>query len=160
MTLVVLGLQKFRKTSTFELLFLIGTLSTAYSRLVEIPQMFTWIPNYVFLTSFVSQAIFTTLSDFFTTIPIFGRLNTLIPDGFESTGANILNSLITLAGSISLVGTKTELQYFGVVNGYYGRLKTPLMINLAASVFVGFICPLFLIKRSTAAKKVIKKAKK
>ena len=136
-----------------------GILATGYAKLIEIPQMFTTIPLYVFLASFFSQSIFASISDFFTTIPIFGRLNTLIPDGFESTGATIVESLIALSGSISLYGTKKELEYYGVVNGYYDRLRNPLVVNAALCVLISYFCPLFLVDLRKKGKKSGKEVK-
>ena len=145
--IVIIKLRNFRQTSSFEFLFLVGTLSTAYTRVTEIPQIFTSIPVPAFIAAFSLQAVFSTFSQLFTTIPLFGRFNTLIPDGFESTGANIMNSLIEISGSLSLYGTKKELEYFGVVNGYYSRVKGPLALNLAISIITCFICPFFLMGR-------------
>ena len=145
--LVVLQLKKLTQVLRFEIIFLLGTLAIGYSRLVEMPQMFPGLPIYVVLASITFQAVFMSLADLFTTIPLFGRFNTLIPAGFESTGANIMNSLIGLGGPLSLYGTKKELQYFRVVNGYYGRLKQPLALNLMVSVIICFVCPLFLTGR-------------
>ena len=143
-TFVVIVLQKVPRNSSFEKLFLAGILATGYARLIEIPQMFPSIPLYLFFASFFSQSIFACISDLFTTIPIFGRLNTLVPDGFESTGATVVESLIAASGAVSLFGTKKELEYFGVVNGYYERLKAPLVVNAALCVLISYVCPLFL----------------
>ena len=143
--IAVLQLRRLTKFIRFELLFLIGTLSTAYSRLIEVPQIFSSIPTYAFMTSYTLQALLNSAAELFTTIPLFGRFNTLIPDGFESTGANIMKSLIEVGKTVSVYGTKKELDYFGVVNGYYSRVKAPMIVNLAISVITCFVCPFFLI---------------
>ena len=141
----VFKLSKFRKASSFQVLFLAGILSFGWSQLVEIPLIFTNIPVLLFLVCYFLVVILSFISELFTTTSLFGRFNALIPDGFESTGANILNSLVDLAGALSLYGTKRELDYYGVVNGYYSRIKGPLIINFALSIITCFICPFFLL---------------
>ena len=138
-------LSKFRKTARFQLLFLVGILSFGWSQLFEIPLILTNIPVAFFLVCYFLVTILQFVSAFFTTTSLFGRFNALIPDGFESTGANILNSLIEVANALSLYVGKKELEYFGVVNGYYSRIKGPLAINLALAIITCFLCPLFLM---------------
>ena len=155
-TAVVLSLQGFRETSTFRMLLLMGTFSLALGRLTHIPMSYPELPLNTFLIFYVLNAMFNQLSGIFTVIPIFGRLNTLLPKGFESTGANILNSILTLASSASVLMGKKELIAFGVVNGYYDRVNWPMAINYGYTVIICWLCPIFL--RST--KEIMKKKKK
>ena len=155
-TAVVLGLQGFRETSTFRMLLLMGTFSMALSRLTHIPMMYPELDLNTFMVFYVLNAMFNQLSSIFTVIPIYGRLNTLLPKGFESTGANILNSILSMATSSSLIIAKKELIAFGVVNGYYDRVNWPMAINYGYTVIICWLCPIFL--RST--KEISKKKKK
>ena len=146
-------LSSLTKGSGFEFLFMIGILSFGWSQLFEIPLIFTSIPFILFFISYIFLIVLNFAADLLTITSLFGRFNTLIPDGFESTGANILNSLIELADAVSLYGTKRELDYFGVVNGYYSRIKGPLIINYALSIITCFICPFFLLGGSRSQPK-------
>ena len=159
-TAVVLSLERFRETSTFRMLLLMGTFCLALGRLTTIPLMYPELDLKIFMVFYVLNSMFNELSNIFTVIPIFGRLNSMLPKGFESTGANILDSMQTLAGSLSLMLSKKELNWFKVVNGYYERVNWPMAINFGYTVLICWLCPLFLLSTREIVRKRRKKKNK
>ena len=77
-------------------------------------------------------------------VPVVGRVSKYLPEGFESTGVTLIVSTFTFFLSFGTISTGWVLDAYNVSNGYYSRMKDPILICDTIYVASLFLAPLFL----------------
>ena len=86
-------------------------------------------------------------------IATIGRFTTYMPEGFESTGVTLLVAFSNMGVLSSGLLAATENNKYNVVDGYYERARTPMLLNCWISLAVCALCPLFVVWKVRGLKK-------
>ena len=161
---ILMQVKKFNKSISFENMILIGIISTACGRFAEVHQAIPVFLGAPYVASFLINGINFEIYAFFTAVPLYGRLNSMIPKGLEGSGANTLKALLALVTTGCASISATELEVFDVKGGYYGRVQGPLLINATYCVLLVLVTPFLLLggmkkRKKKGVRKTLKKLK-
>jgi hypothetical protein len=142
-SLIMIFLINKVKGLTFEKLMVFGAISMNFSKMSNLPVLFTRTVSYFWM--FQDQWVGCIPQYFASDMPMIatiGKFTKLCPDGLESTGITLL---VSLSGVGSLMGGLLgafELDRFQVRNGYYERMYWPVFLNWVYAIVMVLLCPL------------------
>lgn len=143
-TFLIILLNRIKKTN-LKTLFFVGTVALALFSISN--NAFLIARTLPFETIFAIQILGNVLSSLAADLPhisIIGRFSEACPKGLETTGITLLISLGNFGVISNGMLSKLEVDKFHAHNGYYERLKSPILINSLASIFLVFILPVFI----------------
>ena len=85
---------------------------------------------------------------FFSEISYLALLACYLPDGFETTSMSLVSGVFNIAILCSGYLLAREVEYFHVHEGYWNRLRKPIVLNMFLDLMLVMIGPLFFIKLS------------
>ena len=141
-TILIYTLLHKRKGMKFETMFTIGVLFLAFSQVLLVFAMFPGVfPSWLIIIAMVVVSSFYNAAGNLTEIPIVGKISRKLPEGFESTGTNLITGMTKFFLSFSKMFAAKELKTYHVYSGYYERIKSPVLINVGYGLFLSLIAP-------------------
>lgn len=123
-------------------LFILGNLSNL-AMLFEFAPFFDF-PNWLQLVIRFCYGMVSRLGSEMYLMPLMGRINKYLPEGFESTGVVIIVSMSNFTGTTgSRLGAHQQAK-FEIKNGHYDRGLPLLVLNYAIKVGLVILAPIFL----------------
>lgn len=155
--LMLLLLKKALSKISFGYNYLIGAVTLTLVNMLFYP--FLYSRDIGFYTMFginFIQSFLVNLYAFLPQMATIGRFTSYLPEGFESTGVTLLVSICNMGLLTSGLTAAQELIWFDVKAGYYENIAMPMHINVAISVLLVLITPLFVVWRVRLKRKLVK----
>ena len=158
-TIIVTLILNQKKGISLTRMFLLAVIFLGASQVLltfaVLPDSFNFITGVVAMTLVYG---FFYSSNQLSQIPLVGKISQKLPEGFESSGTNLITGVTKMFTSIGKWLAAVELQAMDVGNGYYERIKSPLIYNIIYITGLSLIAPLLLMSRTARFQKNGRKA--